>query len=235
MPTANEIITESLRIIGAIASNETPSSSELADGLVKLNDMLDIFSTEDLVVPGITRELFTCTPSQQIHTLGSGGDFDTTRPLEVKKVVYQDPSNSNYELPIRIRQMEEYAGIASKQTTSEIPESVYIDNAYPLMNLYFWPIPSEAIKVILWTDKVIQNFATGATSMSLPPGYSAMLKYNLAQFLAPEYGLSLSPEAASVAMQSKANIKRQNKRPRYLRSDATMAVANKPYDWRTGE
>lgn len=235
MATARNIIEGAMKILGAIASGESASASEISEGLDTLNELIESLSTESLIIQAITKETFTCTPNRQVHTLGPGGDFDTDRPIDIKRIIYQDPANAGFELPIKIRQFAEYAEFVDKLVDSTIPYEVYIETGYPLMNLYFWPVPSNASKAVIWSEKIIQSFASASTDVSLPPGYLRMLKYNLAMELAPEFGLSMTPEAMEIAMSSKGNVKRKNKRPRFLKSDAVSVRARKPYDWRTGE
>lgn len=232
MSTARDIITSALKIIRVLAAGETPTAEELSDGLSKLNDMIDSFSNESLMIHSITKEEFTCTANQQVHTLGDTGDFDTLRPIKINKVLFQD--SSGLELPINIRQMEEYADVSSKEVTSEIPTDVYIDPSYPLMNLYLYPIPSTASNVVVYSEKNIQSFTNASTQVSLPPGYKTLLIYNLAMYLAPEYGKTLSAEAMNVAIESKASIKRTNKKPRFLTTDAVGSLPSMPWDWRSG-
>lgn len=230
-----DIINGSLKILGVLAEGETATASQTSDALSTLNDMIDSFSNESLVIYSDTREEFTLTPGQLIHTLGPSGDFDTTRPIKVSKVLYQSADDSNYELPVTIREMEEYASITNKNTQSDIPSDVYIDAKMPTMNLYFWPVASVAYKAVIFSEKVIQSFIDANVEVVLPPGYAAMLKYNLAEWLEPQYGLQLSQRASQIAMDTKANIKRTNKKQRFLRSDAIGAIAKRPFDWRIGE
>ena len=52
-----------MRLIGTIATGETPTADETADGLLVLNDMLENWSTETLSVWGSSNQTFNTVPS----------------------------------------------------------------------------------------------------------------------------------------------------------------------------
>ena len=236
MATANDIIKGALKLLGAISSGENPSAEETADGLDTLNELLESWSNENLMVFADTEDLFTLVPGQQAYTWGTAGDFTTARPLKIYeaslKVVSATP---NYELPMEILNLKQWREITQKSTESTIPTACYLDTGYPLATISFYPEPSAAEKVIINSQKLITSFASSSETVSLPPGYIRALKYNLAVDIAPEYGQEPSNTVFGVAVSSKADIKRINIKPDYLKSDAAALVNGKPFNWLTGE
>lgn len=85
MATVRDLIKGSLRLLGAIAPGETPSADEQAEALLALNSMISSWSTESLTIYSRVRESFTLTPGQQMRTLGVGGSFNTSRPMEIEE------------------------------------------------------------------------------------------------------------------------------------------------------
>lgn len=236
MNTARDIIKGSLRLLGVLASGEDPSSSELSDGLGSLNELVESWSNENLMVYADTEETLPLVGGQQSYSMGVGGDFDTVRPLNIYRARLQVTSqNPSYDLPLEIINLEQWSGTILKTTTSTYPTSLYIDDNYPLCNLKFWPIPSQIENVVLHSQKPLTSFANGSDTVLLPPGYIRALKYNLAIDLAPEFGKEASMTVATVASESKASIKRLNIKPHYLKSDAANLTNARPFNWLTGE
>jgi hypothetical protein len=68
-----DIISGSLRSIGALESGETPEPASANDALVLLNDMLDSWSNEKLMVFCVQELIHELTANQYIYTVGPGG------------------------------------------------------------------------------------------------------------------------------------------------------------------
>lgn len=242
--TGQDLIASALRLIGVLASGETASAAEAADGLVILNQMIDSWNAERLSVFHILpngrstdTNTFALVPSQQDYTMGTGGNFNVARPAKIERASIEYLANpaQPLELPLEILDYAGWQAIPLKVTTSNIPRYVYIDNAFPLRNLRFWPVPSEVHNAILYYWNALTQFTALITDLTFPPGYLKALRYNLAVDLAPEYGRSVPIEVAVQATQSKAKIKSMNlPRPIMVVDDALReGGAAGQYDWRT--
>lgn len=234
MATVRDLIESSLRLIGAVASNETPTASELSDGLETLNDMLDSWSTESLLIPNKVREEFDLVPSQQIYTFGTGGNFNTARPLMIENAGLIVNNGDPFETPIRIFNKDEWARITLKSLSSELPQGIYPEDAYPLMNVNMWPIPSVAYKLATYSWKPLTSYSTVNDTLSLRPGYKKALRYNLAVELAPEFGRPISQTILNEAGKSKGNVERMNSRPIYLDVDPALQPFRRVFNIFTG-
>ena len=71
-----DIITRALKDIGAIASGETPTPDEAQDAFDMLNDMIDQWSNEDMMVFYKTEIIFPLTQGQTQYTIGPGGQVN---------------------------------------------------------------------------------------------------------------------------------------------------------------
>lgn len=221
--TARDLINASLRLIGAIAPGETVSADEAFDGLSTLNRLIDSWSTEKLLIYQITKEDFTLVAGTQSYTIGSGGDFDTVRPIEIREALIRSGS-SEYKLDIL--SLDRWASIIQKGISSEIPIAIYLDGAYPLNNLSVYPKPSAEVTLVLYSLKQISSISSLDSTLSLPPGYERALIYNFAKEVSPEYGMQVNQLVFETANESKANIKRANHRPSYLSADSALTANN---------
>lgn len=229
--TGRDLVTASLRLIGAIAPGESLAAAEATDGLAALNRMIDSWSNEGLIVFATTEESpLTLTPSDGTITMGASGDI-TTRPLSIERALIRD---GLIDMPLEIRSMEEYARIPDKSTTSTYPYFLYDDGGYPQRTLKLYPVPSAAKSLILFTKRALTQIASLITDLSLPPGYERALVFNGAIDLAPEYGKSVPAEVLKGAEESKTNIKRTNHKPKYLQVDDAMVSKGGRFNFNTG-
>jgi hypothetical protein len=221
MATVADLIRGAFRVLGVLAAEETPSAAEQADGLETLNDMLDSWAGERLILYATLRSEHTLTASLNPHTIGTSGTFNTTRPVRIDRASIVMAGAAGTERPLDLLTDAEWQNTQGK-TSVGTPISLWVETAYPLAKLWFNPIPNAADTLVLYTWQQLGRFASTATTVDLPPGYSRALRYNLAQELAPEYGVALSAEAAGIANESKATLKRLNHKPSFLRSDAAV-------------
>lgn len=233
--SASQLIASSLRLLGVLASGESPSASEATDGLVSLNDLIDAWSTQSLLIPNIVADTLALVSGQQTYTMGAGGNFNVSRPMSIIRANIQLTNESpNVELPMQILTMEQYSGIILKSITSTFPLYLYSDNAFPLTNISVWPVPTDSENnLVLYSWKPLTNLASLTATPSLPPGYERALRYNLAVELAAEYGKQVPEVVAGIAQESRGDIKRMNGRPRYLQVDDAIRSNGETYNWRT--
>lgn len=233
MSTARDLISGSLRALGALATGETVQASEANDALVVLNELLDSWSNESLLVFNRAAESFSLVAGTGSYTIGDGATFDTLRPQRIENAFIKD--DNNYEQVLEIIGKDDYANIALKNTTSDLPMYLYPENTYPNMTLRLWPVPSAAYTLVLYNWSPLTQITNLSTTLSLPPGYLRALRYNLAIELAPEYGKEPLPTLVRNAMEAKTNIKRMNIVERILSCDPAVLSRGGGYDWRIGK
>jgi hypothetical protein len=235
MATARDIIKGAMRLIGLMATGETPSADEISDGLSSLNSMIDSWSNENLVIYTKIREEFDFVPSQAAYTMGAGGNFNTSRPMRIDNAAVQMQGTTVYEVPIEVVTVDQWAGIVNKQISGSIPKYVYPEGTYPNETLNFWPIPSVTNKAVLYSWKPLATFASANDTFSMPPGYEEAIKYNLAVRFAPEFNKEASPTVQLVAIEAKENIKRMNTKPQLMGCDLAVVNRGDRFNYLTGE
>ncbi len=106
--TAQTIIDLALADIGAKAIGEATPPAESADGLVRLNQLVDSLATQPLTMPFIARLTFALTAGKGTeinpYTIGPGGNFDTARPTRLEGaglILGGLPENENTVAPAR--------------------------------------------------------------------------------------------------------------------------------------
>ena len=197
--SAQDVIASALRLVGALGSGEVPTASEIQDAGLVLNQMLDAWNAERLMV-------FTVTPvpndsngkplvlvaNQQSYKLGNAigtEDFFLPRParLERVSVFYSASQATPNEIPLDMYDNVQWQGIANKTTPSILPQICYDDGGFPDRTLYFWPTPTQANPITLYLWTALMQFSDLTLPMSFPPGYMEAIRYNLAVRLFAEF------------------------------------------------
>ncbi len=231
--TVRELISSAMKKFGALAAGETATADEASDGMSALNLMLDSFSNESLVIYTHVREEFATVASQSSRTIGTGGNFSTTRPINIERAGMEDSSGN--EQPIKILNQDEWAAITSKALTSESPSAIYYEPTNPLGTIYFWPVPTGTNNLVLYSWKPLTTFTSLSTSLTFPPGYEEMLVFNLALRWAPDFDKQVSPEVSEVARETKAQLKRINFKPQLMETDPALLSNGYAYNIFAGE
>jgi hypothetical protein len=228
--TAGALITSSLRLIGAIATGETPTAAELNDGISTLNDLLENWSTQNLAMYGSAVETFATVATQALYTIGPAGNWNTTRPVRISDAYC---NFNGVDFPVTVIGQSEYDDIGLKTQQQPIVEKLLYVNDNPFGRITLWPVPSGIVNVTINTDRVLTAVTDQSTAMVFPPGYMLPMRYHLGMLLAPDYGRTITPEIIAVATSSFASLKRANKVRRVMTFDGAL-VDSGPAIWQTG-
>lgn len=210
MTTANDQINGALRLIGQLAEGETPSAATSQDALTAMNQMLDSWSSERLSVFSTQDQVFSWLPGLINRTLGPTGDFVGNRPVLLDDATYfKDPTNG-ISFGIKIINQQQYDGIAVKTVTSTYPQVIWLNMDMPNMDMYIYPVPTKTLEWHFISVTELDQPATLATELVIPPGYLRAFRFNLACEIAAEFGVEPPPSVQRIAMSSKRNIKRIN-------------------------
>ena len=225
------VITPALKKVG----NVNPKVSEKNEALAALNAMIKSWSVEGLLVPYVTRENFALIVGQSSYTIGSAGNFNTTRPLEITGAYIRDTNNNDIPLNVHMT-LSEYNSIGDKKADSRPTKLCYLKE-YPLGKILFNYEPTDAETLYLDSLKVISSFALLTTEVSLSGEYEEALIFNLALRLAPDYDFKLDPLVIAIANNSLDAIYKQNLKPieSAMLDSALLYAHGKRFNILTGE
>lgn len=229
--TALQLIESSCRLIGVLASGEQLTADEANDALNALKDLLENWSTEELSVWGRSTETFNTVAGQATYTIGPGGNWDTDRPVRIASA-YSVFSGVSY--PLLTVGQEQYDALALKTLQEPIPQQLLYVNDNPLGRITLYPVPSDAIPVVLSIDRVLDSDITLATSLVYPPGYAKALRFALAVELCPEFGQEVGATVLQIATDAKADIKRANIKLETATYDAALLDNCEYANWQRG-
>lgn len=206
--TALDIIKRSMRLLGVYSIGEQPSADECADSLRALNAMLDSMANENLFVFAKSLDVVPLTANDGSYSVGPTGDVATVRPIEVSTASYIEYMGVSY--PLMIATLNDYNQIPVKSLIAGIPNEMYVLNSMPNVTVNLWPVPSTAMTLYLWSNKLLQSFTSLTDVLTLPPGYERMLGYCLAEEMADEFEAVASANVVKKAAQARKVMKRTN-------------------------
>jgi hypothetical protein len=208
--TAGDQINAALRLIGQLAEGETPSAATSQDALAALNQMLDSWNTDRLLVYTTQTQVFSWPAGQATRTIGPTGDFVGNRPVFIDDATYFDDPGTGVSYGIKLINQQQYNGIALKNVTSTYPQVMYVNNSFPDMTMTVYPVPTAVLTFYIVSIEELSTPATLATALAFPPGYLRCFKYNLAMEIANEFGVEPLPQVQRIAMDSRRKLKRVN-------------------------
>lgn len=210
MATIQTKINRILRILGVVASGQTPEANESNDTLETLNGMLDSWRNDKLLVYAFKDIQITLINGTATYTIGpSGGTVDTS-PVKMESAFVRQ-SGVDYQLT-EITDAY-YQEKSDKNLTSDIPSEIMFNHTNPNATITLYPVPTTANVLYLRVWTPFSSVAL-ADTFTFPPGYEDAIIYNCAIRCAPEYpSIQLSPAIIEIAKTSLAGIKRINSKP----------------------
>lgn len=218
----------SLRMSGGLGVGQGITADDGTDALLVLNSMLSSWNINGIRVPSQSRDLYTLIANKTTpYTIGAGGDWNATRPNKIFDAGFVQ-NGSNIEWPVKVMQLQEWAGVRLKTLASSFPYAVYNDGGYPLSSLTFYPTPNTTDKIALYTWDFLTQYTSTATAMVVPDGYTDAIRYNLAVRIAVEWGRALNntEEVKRLARESLAAIENLNSPDYVMECDPALTGAS---------
>lgn len=216
--TVLDLIKSSLRLIGVIASGETPDGSMTSDALQALNLLLNSWQNEGLI--SLTEEqAFTATSGNMSYVIGSSQTWNGNKPLSIITAKIRDSAGNDY--PLKQISYNDFLRIFSKSDSGRPYTFAYVP-AESTGTIYLHFTPDTTYTVTLLSQKALTEYTVALLSsiIDLPAGYLAALKYNLAVELSPEYSTTISQLIIAKADDYLVKLKRTNlKKPSRISYD----------------
>lgn len=235
--TYGDVILDAFYELNIYGAGEVLSPEDQKFGEGKLNRLIDNWNAEGQAVYHDVLNTFTLSSSLSPHTIGPSGATWTMSPQRPVKLTAANLVINTMRRPITVHNGEVgwYAGLALPAMSGD-PIDVYYEPDWPNGKLYFYPVPSTAYSVELWS-RVVLAAVVAADTFSLPPGYRDAMTLTLAEALVPAYPNSVvSPDLKTGAAKARARIFANNDvTPRLVTCDAGMPGSRRGgFDYRTG-
>lgn len=225
--TATSLGYGALRLLGVLRPGAAGNADSYDDILRWLNELLDSWAIESLMVKVIARASIAMDGSASYLS-----DF----PHRIEGATYA-PGDGAIESPLRIYVPGEWPGIGTKGSVGT-PAGIYPEYTPSRVTLYPWPQPASGV-LYTYQWQPIEAFADLATPYTMPAGYALALRYCLAAQIAPAFLIITKiPQALLGSIEEKAReykgrIKSLNCAPRLMVSDVPRSSGGR-YDIRSG-
>ena len=189
--TRDQLITGALRMIGAVAQGETPTSTQITEAAEALNMMVKAYEADGMPLWGIETYGIPLVSGQSTYTIGTGQEINIPKPLKVIQA-WNKVLTSGVDIPMRILTKQEY-NILGNKTTGGNPIQVYYQPKLAYGELHVFPVPTNVEEaqneVYIVYQRPFEDFVTSGDNPDFPQEWLDALKYGLAARLAPEYGI----------------------------------------------
>lgn len=194
--TGNAIVTRALKMLGVVGATETPDGTNLAEGLVSLQQMVDGWGIRRGLLYTVTRTAKTLTADTASYTIGTAGDIALARPDRIISagLILDTSDDPTTEVPVHVtHDAEEWARVAQKGLSGTYVQVIYYDRAFSSSDLgtvNLWPVPSgSTTQLVIYTPTGVSQFADGTTSYYFPLGYLDAITISLTERIGMEgYG-----------------------------------------------
>lgn len=200
--TRNQIITNALRIVGAIGEGETPTSSAIADGTWSLLNVITEMNTDGMPLWAMyEREVTPLVSGTATYTVGTGQTYNFPAPLKIIQAFLRD-STTDYDTPVLLIDHQRYLLLGMK-TASGVPNQLWYQTPRAIQSggeqlgvitLYPTPDAYTAANKSLWIlgQKPFDDFDSASDTLDFPPYWIRAVTWAVAEDLAYEYGLGLA-------------------------------------------
>ena len=196
----DQIITRSLRIIGAIGQGETPNATAVTEAAEVLNDMVKEWEADGMQLWCVKEYTLVPVASTNVYTIGVGSTIDEAAPTKLLQA-WSRVTTGSKDTPILLITRHEYNMLGSKTTEgspSQLwynpPGQISATETQGTCTLYVTPDTNFATNsTIKFTGvRPLQDFDAASDVMDFPQYWGNAVVWGLADQLSYEYGVGLS-------------------------------------------
>lgn len=180
---AERIITYAYRDAGILGKMAEPNGAQLAEGINRLNDLINLWQTQGLKLWTVVDTAVTLVASQAKYTFKPSGSVNMTKPL--KAIHGYLLGTSDNKTPLNSVSWEAWSKL-SPLTSTGTPSSFFVDKQATSLDISFWPVP-DATAALGTAHIVLQlqvtNFVGLTDHMNFPMEWAIALRWGLADDL----------------------------------------------------
>lgn len=204
--TPVRLITQALRDCGRLQISDTPSGEVLADGLLRLHDIINTWQTDGLRLWLNSIQSITLTAGTASYTLGPSGAIITVKPLRVIEGWYVRSTGNRQ--PLWPLSWNEYYRLG-KLTQQGAINSYFVDKQATNLVVKFFQVP-DTTAATGTVELLLQTQAVAPTELdetiSFPIEWGMALRWALADELATGQPLPIMERCAAKAAYYKQKL-----------------------------
>lgn len=181
--TASRIIRYGYMDSGIIGKQQDPTSEQMAEGMNRLNDIINLYQTQGLKLWLISDTAVTLTAGKATYNFSPTGDVVMTKPMKVINGYWVDTDGNRTSL--NVMSWEEYLRVSNTTNQGAI-NAYFVNKQATHMDVSFWQIPDS--NAALGTAHVllqqqVTNFVSLTDNMNFPMEWAIALRWALADDL----------------------------------------------------
>lgn len=202
--TAQRIIRLAYRDSGVNQEGDEPNGEQYADGLNRLNDIVNFEQTQGLKLWLITDQSIPLVAGQATYTFSPTGSVAMNIPKRAIQGYYLD--NTGIRRPLVVMSREEYTRLSQINQQGAI-NSFFVDKQLTQLAVSFWLVPDSTAAtgtchLILQTQ--VTNMVSLTDNTAFPMEWSMFLRWALADDLSTG-----QPESIMARCSQKAELYRK--------------------------
>lgn len=232
--TVNELIINSLYLIGELGVGETPDAFMLSSGLELVNELLAKFTSDSIYIPFLTELSFNMVAGQRTYSISNivSADVVANRIVDLSFANYTVPSaGQGIIYPLQIINKAQYYGVTRLTPLNTRPGFIFLDKQDVESFITLYPSPDQPYPCTLGVKSMIDSLVANQSLSELPPFYYGFLKYCLARKFLSYYPSGNWPETSEQEYQDYfSTIKNANETDLTVRPSAVLSRPE-PFYW----
>jgi hypothetical protein len=232
--TVNELITNSLYLLGELGTNETPDSFMLSTGLELINEILAMYDADSIYIPYLTTVTFNMVVAQRTYSLSDmvPADVVTNRVVDLSMANYTVPSaGQGIIYPLQIINKAQYYGVTRLTPLNTRPGFIFLDKQADESFITLYPSPDQPYPCELQVKSMINSVTANGNLGQMPPFYYGLLKFTLSRRFLAYYPSGNWPQQNEDTYQEYMNIiKNANETDLTIRPSAILSRPE-PFYW----
>lgn len=232
--TTNQLIINSLYLLGELGVGETPDAFMLSSGLELINELLDKFAADSIYIPYLTEVAFDMVAGQATYSISDmvPADVVADRVVDLSFANYTVPSSGQGIIyPLQIINKAQYFGVTRLTPLTTRPGFIYLDKQPQESFVTLYPQPDQPYPCLLGVKVMLDKLVANQSLEELPPFYYGFLKYCLARKFLSYYPSGNWPDTAETEYQDYfSTIKNANETDLTVRPSAILSRPE-PFYW----
>lgn len=228
--TTNELIVNSLYLLGELGVGETADAFMLSTGLDLINELLDQFSSDSIYIPYLTTLDFVFETGKATYSISDivGADINADRIVDLS---FANFSAQSVLYPLKIINKATYWNIIRLDNFQTRPAYIFLDKQATESFVTIYPAPDQPYPAKIQVKSMINSLGEHDTLGELPPFYYGFMKYSLAREFRGYYPSGNWPDTNEERYQDYYQLlKNVNETDLTIRPSGILQT-NYPYYW----
>lgn len=233
--TTNDVIVNSLYLLGELGVGETPDSFMLSTGLELLNEIINKFTADSIFISYLTTINFIFVVGQQTYSISDivPADINQDRIVDLSFANYtvQPSASEPIIYPLRIINKATYYNVVRLNNLLARPGFIFLDKQANESFVTVYPAPDQPYPCSIQCKVMLNSLSANQSLGELPPYYYGFLKYALARKFRSYYPSGNWTDTAESEYQEYYEIlKGANETDLTIRPSVTL-TAPEPFYW----